>query len=123
MRPPDVTPDGRGSSAVEVGGCCEQHGDDRHEGQGRVREVTHARVALDLQGVHLLRQPGYLHEARGFASPPRDGFAIYRSIIAGHGVDRWQQTTAVGSTGARGLVGWVRTVPAPDVCVDRHITA
>jgi len=27
--------------------------------------------------VHLLvRQPGYLREARGFASPPRDGFAI-----------------------------------------------
>src|SRR3954464_3310987 len=24
----------------------------------------------------LVRQPGYLREARGFASPPRDGFAI-----------------------------------------------
>ena len=33
--------------------------------------------------VHLLRQPGYLREARGFASPPRDGFAIYRSVFAG----------------------------------------
>jgi hypothetical protein len=32
---------------------------------------------------HLLRQPGYLREARGFASPPRDGFAIYRSAVAG----------------------------------------
>ena len=32
---------------------------------------------------HLLRQPGYLREARGFASPPRDGFAIYRSVPAG----------------------------------------
>src|SRR3954463_5505001 len=58
----------------------------------------------------LVRQPGYLREARGFASPPRDGFAIVDRPRRVDG-DRRQQATALPARPARGLLGWVRTVP------------
>ena len=72
-----VPPGGRGPSAMEAGRCCEQDGEDRTKGQDRVHEDPRTRRTLDLQGPPPVRQPGYLREARGFASPPRDGFAIF----------------------------------------------
>ena len=79
VRPPDAhvcVRRPRVPSAVEARCCREQHGDDRAEGQGRMRDQPRTREVLDLQGPPPVRQPGYLREARGFASPPRDGFAI-----------------------------------------------
>ena len=76
-RPPNVPRSGgRGPSAVEVGGCCEQHPDDHPEGRDRMQGEPRTREPVDHHGPPPVRQPGYLREARGFASPPRDGFAI-----------------------------------------------
>jgi len=63
-------------SAVEVGGCREQHSNDHPEGRDRMQGKPRTREPLDHHGPPPVRQPGYLREARGFASPPRDGFAI-----------------------------------------------
>ena len=76
---------------MEAESCREQNRNHRTEGDGRSYGKPYSRESLDLHGPPPVRQPGYLREARGFASPPRDGFAIYRSVDTWGGVDRWQQ--------------------------------
>ena len=82
----------------KFGGCCEQHRDHRAEGHGRVQGEPCTREPLDLHGPPPVRQPGYLREARGFASPPRDGFAIVDRSPPGSTLT---DCTSLGS-GARG---------------------
>jgi len=72
-----------GPSAVEAGGCGEQHPDDHTEGRDRMQDKPRTRELEDLHGPPPVRQPGYLREARGFASPPRDGFAIVDRLPSG----------------------------------------
>jgi len=68
------------------------------------RAAIRAGVERWTSTVHLLfRQPGYLREARGFASPPRDGFAVIESTDTGDGVDRRQQGRRASGDRARGL--------------------
>lgn len=75
MRPPDA-PGGRVPSALVARRRCKQHGDRQSEVHCRPCSDLHTRGDPDLHGPPPVRQPGYLREARGFASPPRDGFAI-----------------------------------------------
>ena len=78
-----AVPGGRDASAVVARGGCEQHREDRAEIQDRVGYAPHTRGVLDLHGPPPVRQPGYLREARGFASPPRDGFAVVGRSLPG----------------------------------------
>ena len=68
---------------------------------------------------HLLRQPGYLREARGFASPPRDGFASSVGRRRGRRVDRRQQPRRPSPKSARGLLGLSRDPYLRRRCRDR----
>src|SRR5262245_64688772 len=71
------------------------------------------RGALDLHGPPPVRQPGYLREARGFASPPRDGFAVVDRSRSGIDVDRWHQPTAGMRAGREANLGEKSAVPPP----------